>query len=108
MSDELSPKPCPFCTSKNVRPQSETEEWNISQVRCRDCGAIGPFVDIGEYAGGMTWEAEKKAIALWNTRAKPLPAGDVVERVQDKLCPDCGKRHDPFIRCPNYHAGMHG
>lgn len=23
------------------------------------------------------------------------------------LCPDCGEVHDPNIRCPNYHAGMH-
>lgn len=21
-------------------------------------------------------------------------------------CSDCGQRHDPDIRCPNYHAGM--
>lgn len=23
------------------------------------------------------------------------------------ICSDCGKSHDPAIRCPNYHAGMH-
>jgi hypothetical protein len=22
------------------------------------------------------------------------------------VCDDCGNRHDPYIRCPNYHAGM--
>lgn len=22
-------------------------------------------------------------------------------------CPDCNREHDPAIRCPNYHAGMH-
>jgi hypothetical protein len=24
----------------------------------------------------------------------------------DAVCDDCGNRHDPYIRCPNYHAGM--
>jgi Lar family restriction alleviation protein len=61
-------KRCPFCKSANVKAQSETEEWNISQVRCHDCGAIGPWVDIDEYSGGMVAEAEAKASQLWNVR----------------------------------------
>lgn len=66
MSNQL---PCPFCGSNDISPGEVgtliAGKKNVSQSECQDCGALGPWADLGkdDYDPGNV-----NAIAAWNRR----------------------------------------
>lgn len=57
------PLPCPFCGSMNVYHKDQYY-GDYSNVRCEDCGALGPDVRTKRNSDEHKIEAMKE----WNTR----------------------------------------
>lgn len=72
-------KPCPFCGGKHVRSDfMETDNGVASWIRCLDCGAYGPSMEVDcseDDIDGALFCAETIATRKWNKRA-----GDADER----------------------------
>lgn len=68
-------KPCPFCggddqeLSCGESGSDPKGEWVTCAINCRDCGALGPWIDL---LGGATPREERLAEAAkeWNERAQ--------------------------------------
>lgn len=60
-------KPCPFCGSPDIEPDSDRQV-------CQNCGATGP--DAYDHEG--EWRGIAQGTERWNTRTLPLD-GDVVD-----------------------------
>lgn len=72
-------KPCPFCGQNNTRIEV-TEPHGAYVVECA-CGARGPDAPCRTHRANsqesyvaMTKEASERAVRMWNTRVRTMPA----------------------------------
>jgi hypothetical protein len=65
-ASELKPCPFPHEVARGVFVELDDEEWDCVCVRCGDCAALGPVIDLQDHPNHEA--ATNAAIAAWNTR----------------------------------------